>query len=880
MGPSGKLLHHLGHIHQAPGEVLVSLHAASESFCMGVGSTDDKPLAEELTPQSSLSATVSAMANSSQITLGQSISATVSVTGSGEIAPTGLVAFQLLDCGSLPTPCTTAPVQSETGATLAEQSQNVASAPVTLQPNTAGNYCIAANYSGDPTYAGSGFTVSAPSCFSVGQVMPILNLYVPNSLNEPTPQTGLIDYSATVQTPSGAVNATGTYTISDGANSCTYAVNGYGPVGPCTIRQGFPEFASQSPYTLTTTYSGDSNYLPATSTNTVDVAQAPAYIGISPSANPAVGGPVTYTANVYGTITNPTGNVSVSDGVGGSCQFALSGTTGFRSTGSCSIDEAVNNAVPYIVTATYSGDDEFLGASANISELVEGPPTLVLTPAENPAETGPVAYAVRVGGMTTSTPTGTVTISDGVGGTCQTVLAGGSGGCAINEQASESPLTVTASYGGDANYGSLSTSISEVINQGMPSLQIAPATDLAAGGKISFIVLVSGAGVTPTGPVELDTSNGGTCTASLNKTGVASCVVDTGAASSSYTVTASYPGDDNYSAASQALTDARGTSTSSMGTASASLDQTTVTATGQGSVSVLLYPGDPVGPPSFSSSGVFFDVASSQGNSFASQIVQDCDLNGGDELVWWSPTADSGAGAWLPVIGDPGPTYSAGPPACLTATLDANSSPSISQLTGTVFAVAQGAVNAPPAFFGEDSATVQASATFSTTVKTSASSGVTIQEQGKLPKGIKFHDNGNGTATISGNPGAKLTTYSFTLNASDAQGADSESYFLSVGRTPVFKSAIASLKLTIGHAKTTTLRPLGTPSPSFNETGTLPPGLTFTSSASGTAKITGAPTQAGSFSLVITASNVLGVAKETISVTVSGSKHNLLFLRS
>ena len=65
--------------------------------------------------------------------------------------------------------------------------------------------------------------------------------------------------------------------------------------------------------------------------------------------------------------------------------------------------------------------------------------------------------------------------------------------------------------------------------------------------------------------------------------------------------------------------------------------------------------------------------------------VKDCNLNGGNSLQWWNPAASSGSGAWESV--SPAPTYSSGPPICLSVTLTSSSSPSISELTGTVLAV-------------------------------------------------------------------------------------------------------------------------------------------------------------------------------------------------
>jgi hypothetical protein len=119
-----------------------------------------------------------------------------------------------------------------------------------------------------------------------------------------------------------------------------------------------------------------------------------------------------------------------------------------------------------------------------------------------------------------------------------------------------------------------------------------------------------------------------------------------------------------------------------------------VTATasgGVGSVQVGAYSTNPAGPPTFGSTGRYFDVRLSSPNTFTQVTVQDCDLNGGTSLEWWNPSAVGGAGAWQLVVGDPGPTYSAGPPACVSVTLDSTTSPSLADLTGTVFAVSNGA---------------------------------------------------------------------------------------------------------------------------------------------------------------------------------------------
>ncbi len=130
--------------------------------------------------------------------------------------------------------------------------------------------------------------------------------------------------------------------------------------------------------------------------------------------------------------------------------------------------------------------------------------------------------------------------------------------------------------------------------------------------------------------------------------------------------------------------------------ATASNADTTVTGAGDGGLTLAQYPSNPAAAASFSSSGQYFDVAVSTTNEFSSLAIQNCDLNGGDALEWFNPSANSGAGAWQPVVGDPGPSYSSGPPACVSVTLDSTTSPSLSQLTGTVFGVATSLPAATP----------------------------------------------------------------------------------------------------------------------------------------------------------------------------------------
>ena len=135
-----------------------------------------------------------------------------------------------------------------------------------------------------------------------------------------------------------------------------------------------------------------------------------------------------------------------------------------------------------------------------------------------------------------------------------------------------------------------------------------------------------------------------------------------------------------------------GTSSSSTGTATATNDSATASGTGVGALTVAQYGSDPVAAPTFTSSGQYFDVALSAGNSFTSLTITDCNLGGGNSLEWFNPAANGGAGAWQPIV--PTPVFSSGPPPCATATLNSTSSPTLAQLTGTV--IGTSSVSNPP----------------------------------------------------------------------------------------------------------------------------------------------------------------------------------------
>ncbi len=128
-------------------------------------------------------------------------------------------------------------------------------------------------------------------------------------------------------------------------------------------------------------------------------------------------------------------------------------------------------------------------------------------------------------------------------------------------------------------------------------------------------------------------------------------------------------------------------SDSGCGTATANAAATSETGCGAGTFAVAQYAGNPATVAPAGGGARYFDAAVSASNTFTRVIISECSVSSGDTMSWWDQAADGGAGAWQAV--SPAPTYTAGPPACLTFNAEPSGTvPTISDLYGTVFVVA------------------------------------------------------------------------------------------------------------------------------------------------------------------------------------------------
>jgi hypothetical protein len=103
-------------------------------------------------------------------------------------------------------------------------------------------------------------------------------------------------------------------------------------------------------------------------------------------------------------------------------------------------------------------------------------PTVTVTPSPSPATTGAVNYAVSVTDQSSQgTPTGSVTVDDGLGNSCPISLSASgdftsSGNCSIEEPAGS--LNISADYAGDTNYAEATGTTTETVNAATPTVTV------------------------------------------------------------------------------------------------------------------------------------------------------------------------------------------------------------------------------------------------------------------------------------------------------------------------------------------------------------------------------------------------------------------------
>ncbi|GAA3368941.1 hypothetical protein GCM10017744_086980 [Streptomyces antimycoticus] len=473
---------------------------------------------------------------------GQSVTfvAQVAPAPPGAGAPTGTVTFDFGDA----TPTVTLPLANG-AATVAHAYTDVPGSP----------YAATATYNGDTNFTSSVGTDSH-TVEQAGTATAVASAPDPSTVGEP------VTVTATVTTVSpGAGTPTGTVTLDfgDGTPPVTPPLTG----GSVTATHTYTS-ATGSPYGITATYSGDSNFSASTGTDPQSVGQSSTATAVASAPDPsAAGEPVTVTATVT-TVSpgagTPTGTVTLDFGDG--TPPVTAPVSGGQATATHTYASAAGS--PYPISATYNGDADFRTSLGTDSQTAQPAATATaVTTAPDPSTVGdPVTFTATVTAVPpgAGAPTGTVTFDPGDGTPPITATLTGDTATATYAytDTAGSPYTVTATYNGDIDFTASSGTDTQTVVPAATATAIASVPDPSTVGQsTTFVAKVTPgtpAAGSPTGTVAFEFSDN-TPPVTAPVTGGTASVTHTNPESATpYTVAVTYSGDQNFHPSSAAGT--------------------------------------------------------------------------------------------------------------------------------------------------------------------------------------------------------------------------------------------------------------------------------------------------------------------------------------
>jgi autotransporter-associated beta strand protein len=488
------------------------------------------------TIQSGTGSSVSSSANAS--VFGQSVTFTATVVSNapGSGTPTGMVTFK---DGS--TTLGTGMLDGSGQATLSTSALSL------------GSHSITVVYGGDVD-----FTSSASSTLTQTVDQDSSTSVVASSAN-PSVFGQSVTFTATVTSDApGSGTPTGTVTFVDGStNLGTGTLDGSGQANFSTSA------LSVGDHVITVVYGGDSNFTTSTSAGvTQAVDQDSSSSVVASASNPSVfGQSVTFTATVTSNSPGagtPTGTVTFMDG------STTLGSNILNGLGQATFSTAALAVGTHSITVVYGGDSNFtVSTSSPLPQTVNQDGAIATVSSSNePSVFGQsvtFTATVTAGAPGSSTPTGLVTFLDG-STSLGTGRLNGSGVATFATSAlSVGNHSITAVYGGDGNFATVTTStLAQTVNQdSSTSVVAASANPSSFGLPVTFTATVTanspGSG-TPTGTVTFEDGATTLGTGTLNGSGVAT--LTTSALSvGNHSITVVYGGDTDYTGdTSSALT--------------------------------------------------------------------------------------------------------------------------------------------------------------------------------------------------------------------------------------------------------------------------------------------------------------------------------------
>jgi large repetitive protein len=611
--------------------------------------------------------------------------------------------------------------------------------------------------------------------------------------------------------PPAAITETGSL-----PSGLTYHDNGD---GSATI-SGTPGAGTGGNYTLNLTAAN--GYLPnATQTLTVNVVQPPAFTS-GATATFVVGsaGSFSVTTSGFPTVATITESGTLPAGItftdNGNGTATIAGTP-----------TGTGNTYPVTLTATNGVTPD---ASQNLTIQVNQPPTVTLNPVDQQTQPGnSVSFTAAASGVPTPTVQWQVSTDGGVsftniGGATSTTYT-------FTAALSQNGNKYRAVFSNGVGSPAITTAATLIVGT-PPAFTSADHTSFVVGQAGSFSITTTGvpaATLSRTGvqfPAWLTLTDNGDGTGSLTGTPPAGS-----AGTYQFTLKAANGFSPSASQIFTLFVDDSPVITSA--------DHTTLTAGAAGSFTVTTTAGFPT------------TTAISETGALPSGVTF---TDNGDGTATLAGTPAAGTGGSYPIT--------------ITATaIGGLAAPATQSFTLTVLA--------PPLITSANHATFSEGSAGSFTVTTTAGNPATttLTRTGVLPSGVTFTDNGDGTATIAGTPGAgSAGVYTFTISASNGVSPDAtQTFTLTVNSQPQITS-FDHATFAVNAAAAFTVTTTGQPTPSLSETGSLPPGMTFTDNGDGTATLGGTPTTGGSFTFTITASNgVLPNATQSFTATVNAS---------
>ncbi len=459
------------------------------------------------------SVTIGVLSSLPTSTYGNSVTFTATVTGNGAV-PTGTVTFK------------------DGATTLGTNSLNGGS-PDTATFSTAalvaGAHSITAVYNGDANYSGNQASAAIPQAV----VATTTTSFVTTSGTSTYGNT--VTFTAAVTGQAGSGTPAGTVSFNDGASLlCNGTLNGGSPnLASCTTTTTAMNAGSHS---ITVVYNGNTYFTTSTSSALPwTVNPAPTNMGISaPSVASGANGIVTIT--VSSGILLTVGNVYLSVDGGGQTMMTLTSGAAQYNLGSLPVGG-------HSLSASYPTQGNFLTSSATGTLSVgqaSSSTSIALTGGTNPSTYGDsVTFTATV----TAGATGSVTFKDG-----STTIGSGSLGGGV-ASFSTTTLTVathniTATYNGDANYGtSTSSNLQQIVTKASSATSLGSSLNPSTYGQsVTFTATVTPS--TATGSVTF--KDGSTTIGSGQLSGGVASFSTSTLTAVSHAITAAYGGDTNY----------------------------------------------------------------------------------------------------------------------------------------------------------------------------------------------------------------------------------------------------------------------------------------------------------------------------------------------